>query len=60
MNTRAIPPREREYALTVRQVLALRKQQARYRAIAETPGIRESARQAAQREIARIEGEIRG
>lgn len=51
--------RDQPYRLTVDQVLALRSQQNRYRAIADNPNLKESARQSARREIARIEAEIR-
>jgi hypothetical protein len=56
----AAPCRDRRYQLTVREVLQLRAVQAQYLRIANTPGIRQTARESAWREIARIEGEIRG
>jgi hypothetical protein len=56
----SIAPRERAYTLTVKKVLRLRAVQEQYRRIADCGDIKASAREAARREIARIEGEIRG
>jgi hypothetical protein len=46
--------------MTVKRVLALRECQRRFERIANDPALRATAREAAAREIARIETAIRG
>ena len=47
-------------ALTIREIQKLRAQQSAYLRISEQSDIRQSARDAAAREVARIEAQIRG